>query len=586
MKRLLLSLLASTGFLVGGCSFTPVAEHPSLEESVRQSATAGHLSISEASVFMNNDGAFAAKLRLVKGAEKSLDLAYYIFSDDYTSSVLAQGLIDAALRGVRVRLLVDYFSAYKGLDRFSWLELQGRDNIQVRFYNRPTLEIIKDAAYLTLGCADAGARDSACDEEKVRVVDDDFKADAAGDQRISNRTFAGSGLFLSGLYGKNPKVMAHAITRGQNIDSATLVAGASSADGSRTDQLKQLVTLYFQARYRGGVEGLTARLQLAFVRLAFADEVNPVFEALNSYLPLSRQSNHQAQKDWDYLTEFLHHKFLLADRRALVLGGRNVEDAYHMQPGALSSKYTFMDTDVELQLSAQEPALADSFERLWQLRSMVASIEEVRGHAPNDLLANFPVVEAAQVACGKGNDLACVDRHVTRHFAPLATRMQAIAKDHREHLRRYVTEYRPSRGQPPLRIDDTAQISYFENLPQVGGQRSYGVLHNRESATNKNIQTVWRSALQEVCAKQTARPRDVIYHNAYLFMPANLLQEVAAVLDGSQSCGGVTLSLITNSLATTDLNIVDLLAVWQLKALADHLKDTGTATDAAIIEIL
>ena len=48
----------------------------------------------------------------------------------------------------------------------------------------------------------------------------------------------------------------------------------------------------------------------------------------------------------------------------------------------------------------------------------------------------------------------------------------------------------------------------------------------------------------------------------------------------------MSLSLITNSLATTDLNVVNLLAVWQLKALADHLQETGTAASAATLRYL
>ncbi len=580
LRRLLACTLISV--LLSSCASTSPMRQPPVAQVLQDSASAGPLQFTSATVLTDNDAAFAAKLQLVEDARQSLDLAYYIFSDDHSSSRLSQALIDAARRGVRVRLLVDYLSAYKDLDRFSWLEQQGQGRIAVRFYNRPTVEILKDAAFLTLSCVEVGVRDgNACDQQKIAVVDARFDAEAGSPAERLNRSYAGSGLFLSGLYDKHPQLMAYAVARGQGIDTTALAAGAQGADAERTEQLKSLGKLYFRARYFGGIESLAARFKLAVIKLAFAEQVNPDFNAVNSYLPLTRQKSPAAQKDWDYLTEFLHHKFLLADRSALVLGGRNVEDSYHMNANPLSAKYTFMDTDVRLQLAGPDATLAASFDRLWDLRSMVASIDEVRQHAPNDLLENFDVLAAAQDACSMGRDEACVDRQLARSFVPLAKRLQLVAAQHRERLQRYKTAYRPVAPPAPLPIDAGADIRYLENLPVVDGRRVYGARHDQEAAANKNIQATWRAALQAVCGAQDPQPRDVVFHNAYLFLPANLLRDVAAVLDGTRPCPGVTLSLITNSLATTDLNIVNLLATWQLKALADHLRESGSAANAA-----
>ena len=59
------------------------------------------------------------KIRLVEEAKSSLDLTYYIYADDQSSSVLSEALIAAARRGVKVRLLVDYQTNYKRLDMFA-----------------------------------------------------------------------------------------------------------------------------------------------------------------------------------------------------------------------------------------------------------------------------------------------------------------------------------------------------------------------------------------------------------------------------------------------------------------------------------
>ena len=51
--------------------------------------------------------AFTARIALTELAEKTLDLQYYIWEQDETGRILAERLIKAADRGVRVRILVD-----------------------------------------------------------------------------------------------------------------------------------------------------------------------------------------------------------------------------------------------------------------------------------------------------------------------------------------------------------------------------------------------------------------------------------------------------------------------------------------------
>lgn len=51
--------------------------------------------------------AFAARVQLVEAADHSLDIQYYIWHDDLTGRILIKRVLDAAERGVRVRLLLD-----------------------------------------------------------------------------------------------------------------------------------------------------------------------------------------------------------------------------------------------------------------------------------------------------------------------------------------------------------------------------------------------------------------------------------------------------------------------------------------------
>ena len=51
--------------------------------------------------------ALDARLELIRRAHSSLDVQYYLIANDRTGRLFMRSLRDAALRGVRVRLLVD-----------------------------------------------------------------------------------------------------------------------------------------------------------------------------------------------------------------------------------------------------------------------------------------------------------------------------------------------------------------------------------------------------------------------------------------------------------------------------------------------
>jgi putative cardiolipin synthase len=77
--------------------------------------------------------AYAARLLLVKAAQKSIDLQYYIWHDDLTGRVLHNQLLDAADRGVRVRLLLDDMDT-AGKDDMLHI-IDAHPNIEIRLYN-------------------------------------------------------------------------------------------------------------------------------------------------------------------------------------------------------------------------------------------------------------------------------------------------------------------------------------------------------------------------------------------------------------------------------------------------------------------
>jgi len=77
---------------------------------------------------------FLSRAALADLAERSLDMQYYIWEGDRSSKLLAAKLLDAADRGVRVRLLLDDF--YRGGSKdFSIAAADRHPNIEIRLFN-------------------------------------------------------------------------------------------------------------------------------------------------------------------------------------------------------------------------------------------------------------------------------------------------------------------------------------------------------------------------------------------------------------------------------------------------------------------
>ena len=77
--------------------------------------------------------AFAIRARTAKVAGRSLDVQTYIWHDDATGSYLAFSALEAADRGVKVRLLVDDMDARS--KNYQFAALDAHPNIEVRMFN-------------------------------------------------------------------------------------------------------------------------------------------------------------------------------------------------------------------------------------------------------------------------------------------------------------------------------------------------------------------------------------------------------------------------------------------------------------------
>lgn len=134
-RLLLLALL-----VLGGCASAPPptpshvlpAHGTALDSTVRERAAA-HPGQSGFHLLASSVDAFLARAELIRKAQRSLDIQYYIVHDGLTTRALIRELLRAADRGVRVRVLIDDTSS-DGWD-YEIGTLAAHPNIQIRLFN-------------------------------------------------------------------------------------------------------------------------------------------------------------------------------------------------------------------------------------------------------------------------------------------------------------------------------------------------------------------------------------------------------------------------------------------------------------------
>ena len=143
-RRLLGGLCAATLLVLGGCASMPHVDRAAkASEAIALSTdtTLGRIASSyrpapdQSGFRLMPLGSFSldTRVELARRAEVSLDVQYYHLENDESGRWLLRALRDAALRGVRVRLLIDDFYT-SGADEL-FLSLAAHPNVQVRLFN-------------------------------------------------------------------------------------------------------------------------------------------------------------------------------------------------------------------------------------------------------------------------------------------------------------------------------------------------------------------------------------------------------------------------------------------------------------------
>lgn len=428
-KTTILVALFATTTVAGIKKDAPIDINASLNKYASANLTGAY---SNARIVIDNDESFRQKIEMIRKATKSIDMMYYIYATDQSASLFTKEIVAAAKRGVRVNLLLDYFMNYKNLDLFNWMRAQS-PLIDIRLYGRPTEAIIKDAIYMTTPCPKAMAEnkcaeptgienayavmtpqeraqildqrhcakdfDVACTNEKLATVDAIIKKAKADHETMLS--FAptqmiptkdpkiqfpiSAGLLLSGMYAKNPKFMGAVMALTQAIDKEAQIDWAQGFSADDRAKLKKFFKLYW-----GYKTGDNMGIKLYFEAKNDVDVIEPVFTRLDRYVPTQNagplpEDKVRRNQDWDYITDYLHHKIILVDGKAAMVGGRNIENSYNMTVN--DAKYVFMDT--ELALDTKGSGMKDAYTKMFDFYPLVARLDEVNKLMPIDGLVNF-----------------------------------------------------------------------------------------------------------------------------------------------------------------------------------------------------
>mgnify|MGYP001033343016 CR=1 FL=1 len=123
------------------------------------------------SLLGDGEAALVARLNLIRAAKRTVDVQTYIWDDDDAGLVVLDALVEAARRGVRVRILIDQLGAFSDLDLLAALA-RASPNLSLKLYNPTFDDAHTSALQWAAGIACCFFKFNQRMHNKVFVVDD------------------------------------------------------------------------------------------------------------------------------------------------------------------------------------------------------------------------------------------------------------------------------------------------------------------------------------------------------------------------------------------------------------------------------
>lgn len=527
--------------------------------------------VSESTVLSLNEDGLAAKLAVIDRAQAgdSLDLSYYLLSDDESSAFMASRLIAAAHRGVKVRVILDFFTNFSRWHYYHWIQYHAKDgnssggSVEFRFYNIPSPGIREDVRFMVTPCSLEGEL----------ITSDACTADRKANQNTAE-AFRKQNMFLTGLYGKSNLALEASMA-----EVAAQYEAVGEAGGETSDEDKAAAMAGLKLIYQARTGDVGAKIAVFFL----AGKLAPLSAAFDSLNP---GGSAEHKEEWAHLTDFTHQKLTLltgaSGESEMVLGGRNVENSYHVSElgeesawglwdeaadarTAWASKYIFMDTDVHTVFRGD--SVRKRFENLWNFNQMVVPLIGIGSDLGTDPGLSFEV---------EGETVHALDRYGPEYVATVADRFsQRYDYDANAAT---VTPKQPTAtyqqnvaGMFPRFDLEGERYYYVENIPNANGTREFSTSGDwaNEKAHGKNIHQAWHDSLAKQCASSEAK--EVVIHNAYLMLPTHFQRSLYEAIREPDTCKGVSKFIIaTNSLTSTDLNIINVFNESYIKPILDN----------------
>ncbi|AQS38760.1 phosphatidylserine/phosphatidylglycerophosphate/cardiolipin synthase [Shewanella psychrophila] len=188
---------------------------------------------------INGLDAFIARLALIKSANTSIDLQYYIYRNDDAGKLLIWHVLDAAERGVRIRILLDDLTS-KNLDQ-GLLNLASHRNIDVRLFNPSFFRRFRGLEFIT-----GFSRMNRRMHNKSLTVDN--SATIVGGRNIGNEYFSNNedvdfGDFDLMVIGEAVEKVSTQFDRYWNADTSFPIASLTNNVTAADDELERLGSL-------------------------------------------------------------------------------------------------------------------------------------------------------------------------------------------------------------------------------------------------------------------------------------------------------------------------------------------------------
>src|SRR5262245_16061115 len=143
--RILIACLVAVTLAAGCATVPPGADYPKTASYAFAEPQATRLGkqiaaraaarrdLSGVRLFPRGVDGLVLRTQIVRAAERSLDIQYFIFIEDQTGKLLLDSVLRAAERGVRVRLLLDDFNSFRQPQiKETLAALNNHRNIEIR----------------------------------------------------------------------------------------------------------------------------------------------------------------------------------------------------------------------------------------------------------------------------------------------------------------------------------------------------------------------------------------------------------------------------------------------------------------------